>query len=122
MWLTPGSTARRSTRTARSRSGFAVRRIDPKPIRLTVRSPSVQVPAAAAVVSWAGIRRTLANRCQRRLSGQDSAARNTSRLRSYQGTGSDRHAGEVAEHLPAAVVDAQEPGYAGKPTSDRCRS
>ncbi len=54
MWLTPSSTARRSTVIARSRSlgvpsGLAVRRIAPKPIRLTVRSPSVQVPALAAV-------------------------------------------------------------------------
>jgi hypothetical protein len=58
MWFTPSSTARRSTLTASSRSGFAVMRIEPKPIRLTVRLPSVQVPTAAAVISAVGIRRS----------------------------------------------------------------
>src|SRR5580658_6484669 len=55
IWFTPSSTARRSTPIARSRSlgvpsAFAVRRMAPNPIRLTVRSPSIQVPAAAAVI------------------------------------------------------------------------
>ncbi len=59
MWFTPSSTARRSTPIARLRSlgvpspnatPFCVRRIAPKPIRLTVRSPSVQVPEATAVI------------------------------------------------------------------------
>ena len=55
MWFTPRSIARRSTVIARSRplgvpSAFAVRRIAPNPIRLTVRSPSFQVPAADALV------------------------------------------------------------------------
>ena len=59
MWLTPSSTARRSTRRACSRSrgtasGISAgpvcgRRIAPKPIRWTVRSPSFQVPEAEAV-------------------------------------------------------------------------
>ncbi|MFC7641379.1 hypothetical protein ACFQX6_10635 [Streptosporangium lutulentum] len=56
MWLTPSSTARRSTVIDRSRSlgaprlkaALPVRRIAPNPTRLTVRSPSFQVPAAAA--------------------------------------------------------------------------
>src|SRR5215472_4331693 len=62
MWLTPSSTARRSTPMDRSRSPGAprpktappVKRIAPKPSRLTVRSPSCQVPAAAAVTVTAG--------------------------------------------------------------------
>src|SRR2546429_6393023 len=62
MWLTPSSTARRSTLMDRSRSPGVprpktappVRRIAPKPSRLTVRSPSCQVPAAAAVTVTAG--------------------------------------------------------------------
>ena len=37
--------------------GSAVIRMEPKPIRCTVRSPSVQVPAAAAVISSVGIGR-----------------------------------------------------------------
>src|SRR2546421_9732232 len=57
MWFTPSSTARRSTLIATSRSGFAVIRIEPKPIRLTVRSPRSQVPAAAAVTSSLATRR-----------------------------------------------------------------
>ena len=58
MWFTPSSTALRSTAIACSRlPGIAPganagprcgRRIAPNPIRLTLRSPSVQVPAAAA--------------------------------------------------------------------------
>src|SRR5438094_10303931 len=62
MWLTPSSIARRSTEMDRSRSPGAprpktappVRRIAPKPSRLTLRSPSCQVPAAAAVTVTAG--------------------------------------------------------------------
>lgn len=60
MWFTPSSTARRSTLIAWPRSlgtapvpnasPFCVRRIAPKPIRLTVKSPSFQVPEAAAVI------------------------------------------------------------------------
>ena len=58
MWFTPSSTARRSTaidpvavaRRAGWKAALPVSRIAPKPIRLTVRSPSVQVPAAAAVI------------------------------------------------------------------------
>ena len=58
MWLTPSSTALRSTAIDRSRSlgvpwwkaALPVSRIAPKPMRLTVRSPSVQVPAASAVI------------------------------------------------------------------------
>ncbi len=60
MWFTPSSTARRSTLIARPRSlGRAsaanaspscVRRIAPNPIRWTTRSPSVQLPDAAAVI------------------------------------------------------------------------
>src|ERR1700677_98338 len=49
MWFTPSSTARRRTAIAWARSGAAGRRIAPSPIRLTVRSPSCQVPAASAV-------------------------------------------------------------------------
>src|SRR5690349_3046273 len=59
MWLTPSSTVRRNTAMARSRSPGAApvtrarpvygRRIAPNPIQLTVRSPSFQAPAAAAV-------------------------------------------------------------------------
>src|SRR5579875_1981129 len=55
MWLTPSSTARRSTATgcrrspgARSPEGSPVSRIAPNPRRLTARSPSRQVPAASA--------------------------------------------------------------------------
>src|SRR6185312_16691739 len=58
MWFTPSSTAARNTAIAWSRSpGMAPganagprwgNRIAPNPIRLTLRSPSVQVPAAAA--------------------------------------------------------------------------
>src|SRR5690606_14413838 len=54
MWSTPSSTARRRTAIASSRrrgagsQGIPVRRIAPRPIRLTVRSPSCQVPAALA--------------------------------------------------------------------------
>ena len=51
MWFTPSSTARRNTWIATARSGLTVRRMEPKPIRLTTRSPSVHVPAAAAVRS-----------------------------------------------------------------------
>ena len=59
MWLTPSSTARRSTAIDWARSlgePFAngwlpVSRIAPKPSRLTVRSPRRQVPAAAAALS-----------------------------------------------------------------------
>ena len=59
MWLTPSSTARRSTAIDWPRSlgePFAngwlpVSRIAPKPSRLTVRSPRPQVPAAAAGVN-----------------------------------------------------------------------
>src|SRR5438034_10635461 len=58
MWFTPSSTARRSTPIERSRSlgtprsnaALPVRRMAPNPSRLTVRSPSFQVPAAAAVI------------------------------------------------------------------------
>lgn len=58
MWLTPSSTARRSTAIDPSRSlgvprwkaPLPVSRIAPKPTRLTGRSPSVQVPAALAVM------------------------------------------------------------------------
>src|SRR4051794_8016303 len=57
MKFTPSSTARRRTRTASSRSAggphtpLPVRRIAPKPRRLTVRSPpSLNVPDAAATV------------------------------------------------------------------------
>jgi hypothetical protein len=55
MWFTPSSTARRSTAIARSLSpgapsASAVSRIAPNPIRLTVRSPSCQLPAAEAVI------------------------------------------------------------------------
>src|SRR5699024_185078 len=54
MWFTPSSTARRSTAIASSRSrgaasqGMPVSRMAPNPIRLTGRSPSRQVPEAAA--------------------------------------------------------------------------
>jgi Domain of unknown function (DUF427) len=55
MWLTPSSTARRSTATGCRRSSGApsperspVSRIAPNPRRLTARSPSRQVPAASA--------------------------------------------------------------------------
>src|SRR5690625_3378780 len=54
MWLTPSSTARRSTAIASSRlrgagsQGIPVTRIAPYPIRLTVRSPRRQAPDAAA--------------------------------------------------------------------------
>src|SRR5580698_9753872 len=61
MWLTPSSTARRSTLMAWSRfagtaSGISARpcwgrRMAPNPSRLTTRSPSGQVPAAAAGVT-----------------------------------------------------------------------
>src|SRR6266700_6439271 len=59
MWLTPSSTARRSTAIDWSRSlgvpfskgRLPVSRIAPKPRRFTVRSPSCQVPAAAAGLS-----------------------------------------------------------------------
>jgi hypothetical protein len=58
MWLTPSSIARRSTAIDRSRplgvprwkAALPVSRIAPKPMRRTGRSPSVQVPAAAAVI------------------------------------------------------------------------
>src|SRR5690242_16847840 len=57
MKFTPSSTARRNTRTHSSRSSggphtpFAVRRMAPKPSRLTVRSPpKVNVPDAPATV------------------------------------------------------------------------
>jgi len=59
MWFTPSSTARRTTLIDRSRSlgvprskaALPVRRIAPNPIRLTVRSPSFQVPALAALIA-----------------------------------------------------------------------
>src|ERR1700736_1397474 len=58
MKVTPSSTARRSTRLHSSGSAGSpqmpgpVRRMAPKPIRLTVRSsPSAVVPAAAALVA-----------------------------------------------------------------------
>jgi hypothetical protein len=60
MWVTPSSTARRSTAIAASRlrgagsHGILVRRIAPKPMRLIVWSPSCQVPAASAV--WVVVR------------------------------------------------------------------
>src|SRR4051812_37273426 len=58
MWLTPSSTALRSTVIDRSRSlgvprwkaALPVSRIAPNPMRLTDRSPSFQVPAASAVI------------------------------------------------------------------------
>ena len=60
MWFTPSSIARRSTaidRLAVARRAVGakacrccVRRIAPNPSRLTVRSPSFQVPAAVAVI------------------------------------------------------------------------
>jgi hypothetical protein len=66
VWFTPGSTALRSTVIAWSRlPGIASganaaprwgKRITPNPIRLTVRSPSVQVPAAAAPHIYADAR------------------------------------------------------------------
>src|SRR4051812_15955625 len=57
MWLTPSSTARRSTAIEVSRSRgvppwngrLPVSRIAPKPSRLTVRRPNLQVPAASAL-------------------------------------------------------------------------
>src|ERR1700690_100895 len=63
MWLTPSSTARRSTPIERPRSlgaprskaALPVRRIAPSPTRLTVRSPSCQVPAAAALITCSGM-------------------------------------------------------------------
>src|SRR3954452_20097703 len=53
MWFTPSSTARRSTASDVSRarmppSDVDIRRMAPKPIRLTSKEPSFQVPAAAA--------------------------------------------------------------------------
>ncbi len=58
MWFTPSSIALRSTAIDRSRSlgvprlkaALPVSRIAPKPMRLTGRSPRVQVPEAAAVI------------------------------------------------------------------------
>src|ERR1044072_1252030 len=58
MWLTPRSIAFRSTAIDLSRSlgvpwwkaALPVSRIAPNPSRLMVRSPSVQVPAACAVI------------------------------------------------------------------------
>jgi hypothetical protein len=59
MWFTPSSTARRSTLidwsrllgVPRSKTALPVSRIAPNPIRLTVKSPSCQVPADAAVIA-----------------------------------------------------------------------
>src|ERR1700691_2006604 len=59
MWLTPSSSARRSTAIDRDRSLgspfsngiLPVRRIAPNPSRLTVRSPSRHVPAADAGIA-----------------------------------------------------------------------
>src|ERR1700759_3090051 len=86
MWLTPSSTARRSTVRDRLRSlvvplpngTLPVSRIAPKPSRLTVRSPSRHVPAAAAsrageltgpayggLLTAALLRRAVARRCVR---------------------------------------------------------
>src|SRR5262245_61792073 len=56
MWLTPSSTALRRTAMDWSRSlgvpsALITSRMAPKPRRLTVRSPSCQVPAADALVA-----------------------------------------------------------------------
>ena len=59
MWLTPSSTARRSTSMDRDLSAGTLSpdgslpgsRIAPSPILLTVRSPSSHVPAAAALIT-----------------------------------------------------------------------
>ena len=59
MWLTPSSTARRSTPmdwfrslgVPRSKAALPVSRMAPRPMRLTIMSPSFQVPEAAAGIA-----------------------------------------------------------------------
>src|ERR1700722_9742468 len=133
MWLTPSSSARRSTATARSRSlgvpsALLVRRIAPNPIRLTVRSPSVQVPAAAAVTGSgviAGVFPLVADmpdelgercgqrRADRRIPDGAVGPGGASRDR-HEGAGlPDRNGSDVAQHQGEMLLGAGPPAPGG---------
>src|SRR5438046_554178 len=116
MWFTPSSTARRSTPIERSRSlgrprsnaALPVRRMAPNPSRLTVRSPSFQIPAAAGNEERSAL---LAEAALRRL-GVDATevARLVRLTASHDASAGDRNGALLAD-ADLAILASSPDGY-----------